>query len=53
MIHGLGDLNDVNQPTCSEMRLHPNQPYTFRKLQEVTLLRSPQSILVEERDDLF
>ena len=51
MIHGFGDLDDFNQPTVGEMNTRLNQPYTFRKLQEVALLGSSQRILIKERND--
>ena len=51
MIHGFGDLDDFDQPTVGEMNTRLNQPYTFRKLQEVALLGSSQRIPIEERDD--
>jgi hypothetical protein len=38
VIHGFGDLDDLDQPTGGEMNTRLNQPYTFRKLQEVALL---------------
>ncbi len=50
MIHGFGDLDDLDQPTVSEMNTRLNQPYTFRELQEVALLGSPQRIPIEERN---
>jgi hypothetical protein len=50
MIHGFGDLDDPDQPTVREMNTRLNQPYTFRKLQEVALLGSSQRILIEERN---
>ena len=51
MIHGFGDLDDLDQPTVREMNTRLNQPYTFRKLQEVALLGSSQRILIKERND--
>jgi hypothetical protein len=51
MIHGFGDLDDFDQPTVGEMNTRLNQPYTFRKLQEVALLGSSQRILIKERND--
>jgi hypothetical protein len=53
VIHGFGDLDDLDQPTVREMNTRLNQPYTFCKLQEVALLGSSQRILVEERNDCF
>jgi hypothetical protein len=53
MIHGFGDLDDLDQPTCGEMSARPNKPHTFRKLQEVFLLGSSQRILSKERNDGF
>jgi hypothetical protein len=50
MIHGFGDLDDPDQPTVREMNTRLDQPYTFRKLQEVALLGSSQRILIEERN---
>ena len=51
MIHGFGDLDDPDQPTVREMNTRFNQPNTFRKLQEVTLLGSSQRIPIKERND--
>src|SRR5271169_4120788 len=53
MIHGFGDFDDFDQPTCREMRSRRNQPHTFCKLQEVALLGSPQRIPIKERNDGF
>src|ERR1700722_5856329 len=53
VIHGFGDLDDLDQPTISEINTRLNQPYTFRKLQEVALLGSSQRILVEQRNNGF
>jgi len=50
VIHGFGDLDDLDQPTLGEMNTRLNQPYTFRELQEVALLGSSQRILIEERN---
>jgi hypothetical protein len=50
VIHGLGDLDDLDQPTVGEMNTRPNQPYTFRELQEVTLLGGSQRIPIKERN---
>ena len=51
VIHGLGDLDHLDQPLTGQMRacLHPRQ--TLRELQEVTLLGSSQRIPREERND--
>jgi hypothetical protein len=53
MIHGFGDFDDFDQPTCREMSARRYQPHTFRKLQEVVLLGSSQRILFKERNDGF
>jgi hypothetical protein len=50
VIHGFGDLDDLDQPTIGEMNTRLNQPYTFRKLQEVALLGSSQRIPFKERN---
>ena len=50
MIHGFGYLDDLDQPTVREMNTRLNQPYTFHKLQEVTLLGSSQRIPIKERN---
>ncbi len=50
VIHGFSDFDDVDQPTVGEMNTRLNQPYTFRKLQEVALLGSSQRILLKERN---
>jgi hypothetical protein len=31
VIHGFGDLDDVDQPTVGKMNTRFNQPYTFRE----------------------
>src|ERR1700733_240971 len=51
MIHGFGDLDDLDQPTRCEMSTRLHQPQTFRKLQEVVLLGSSQRIPIKERND--
>jgi hypothetical protein len=51
MIHGLGDLYDLDQPTRSEVSALSHQIYAFRKLQEVALLGSSQRIPIKERND--
>ena len=51
MIHGFGDLDDLDQPTSFEVSADPHQIDTFRKLQEVVLLGSSQRIPLEERND--
>jgi hypothetical protein len=51
MIHGFGDLDDLDQPTVREMNTRLNQPYTFCKLQEVALLGSSQWVPIKERND--
>lgn len=53
VIHGLGDLDDSDQPTRCEMRTRLDEPQTIRKLQEVALLGSSKRILLEERDNLL
>jgi hypothetical protein len=50
VIHGFGDLDDFDQPTVREMNTRLNQPYTFRKLQEVALLGGSQRIPIKERN---
>jgi hypothetical protein len=51
MIHGFGDLDDLDQPTFREMSARLHQPHTFREFQEVVLLGSSQRILIKERND--
>jgi len=51
MIHGFGDLDDLDQPTRREVSARPHQIHTFCKLQEIALLGSSQRILVKERND--
>jgi hypothetical protein len=51
VIHGLGDLDHLDQTLTGQMRARLHQPQTFRELQEVTLLGSSQRIPLEERDD--
>jgi len=51
VIHGFGDLDDLDQPTCCEVSAYTHQIHAFRELQEVALLGSPQWILFKERDD--
>ena len=51
VIHGFGDLDDLDQPTCSEVSSYSHQIDAFRKLQEVALLGSSQRILIKERND--
>ena len=51
VIHGFGDLDDLDQPTSSEMSTYSHQIDAFRKLQEVVLLGSSQRILLKERND--
>src|ERR1700722_11709995 len=53
MIHGFGDLDDLDQPTRCEVSARPHQIHTFRKLQEVALLGSSQRIPIKERNDGF
>jgi hypothetical protein len=38
VIHCLHDLNDLEQPTHSEMRVRLNHPHALRELQKVELL---------------
>ena len=51
VIHGFGDLDDLDQPTRREMSARSHQIHAFRKLQEVALLGSSQRILLKERND--
>jgi len=51
MIHGRGDLDDLDQPTRSEVSARSHQIHAFRKLQEVALLGSSQRIVLKERND--
>ena len=51
MIHGRGGLDDLDQPTRSEVSARSHQIHAFRKLQEVALLGSSQRILLKERND--
>jgi hypothetical protein len=51
MIHGCGDLDDLDQPTSREMSARLHQPHTFCELQEIVLLGSSQRILIKERND--
>jgi len=53
MIHGFGDLDDLDQPTSREMSARLHQPHTFRELQEVALLGGSQRIPIKERNDGF
>jgi hypothetical protein len=51
VIHGFGDLDDLDQPTRSEVSTRFHQIHAFRKLQEVALLGGSQRIPIKERDD--
>jgi hypothetical protein len=51
VIHGLGDLDHLDQTMAGQMRVALDQPQTFRELQEVSLLGSSQRILFEKRND--
>ena len=51
VIHGFGDLDDLDQPTRSEVSAYSHQIDAFCKLQEIVLLGSSQRIPLKERDD--
>ena len=51
VIHGFGDLDDLDQPTRREVSARPHQIHAFRKLQEVSLLGCSQRVLLKERND--
>src|ERR1700749_970502 len=51
VIHGFGDLDDLDQPTRSEVSTCSHQIDAFCKLQEVVLLGRSQWIPLKERDD--
>jgi hypothetical protein len=51
MIHGFGDLDDLDQPTRREVSAYSHQIHAFRKLQEVALLGSSQRIPIKERNN--
>ena len=51
VIHGFGDFDNFDQPTCGEMKVAVDHPKTCRKLQEIELLGSSQGIPLEEWND--
>ncbi len=51
VIHGFGDLDDLDQPTRRKVSTYSHQINAIRKLQEVFLFGSSQRVLLKERDD--
>ena len=48
VIHGLGDLDDLEQPTNGEVRIHLDHLHALYKLSEIELFGGPQRIPLKE-----
>jgi hypothetical protein len=50
-VHRLGDLSDLDQTFARQVAAVVDHPHNLRERLEVALLRRPQWMLLEERDD--